>query len=158
MQSQQKQTLTLSDERFQAEEAKKAIEAAGLLGHGIGHSIIKQSLPVASSDFVFAIIVEETGFIGGLILLGLYLVFFLTAFEVIAGEPDELLRLMGLGLILLIAFNVILHVAVNLDLLPTTGVPLPFVSQGGSALLMNLLSMGLIFNLARHRDMEKIQL
>jgi cell division protein FtsW len=154
--SQPKQTITYSDERFQAEQALKAEKSAGAFGKGWNNSTIKQSLPVASSDFVFAIIVEETGFVGGLILLGLYMALFLAAFEAISNESNEFLKLMGLGLILIMIFNVMLHVAVNLDLVPTTGVPLPFVSQGGSALLMNLLSMGLILNIARRRDAEKL--
>lgn len=146
---------SLIEERYQANKTVSAIARGGWLGKGIGRSIMKYWLPAASTDFVFAIIVEEFGFVGGTFLLLCYLFLIMCALSVVSKEPDEFLRLAGVGVILFFTLNVILHVAVNLDYAPTTGIPLPFVSQGGSALLVNLVSIGLILNLARNQSMKK---
>ncbi|MCD6217117.1 FtsW/RodA/SpoVE family cell cycle protein [bacterium] len=145
---------SLIEERYQVNKAMSAIARGGWLGNGIGRSIMKYSLPAVSTDFVFAIIVEEFGFVGGTFLLLCYLFLIMCALSVVSKERDEFLRLAGVGVVLFFTLNVFLHVAVNLDLAPTTGIPLPFVSQGGSALLVNLVSIGLILNLAR-RDALK---
>jgi cell division protein FtsW len=144
--------ISLQDERFQVNRSLEAMAIGGWTGNGIGRSIIKYSLPAASTDFVFAIVVEEFGFIGGIILLLCYLYLINVTFSVTASEKDEFLRLSSLGVILFFTFNVVLHIAVNLGIIPTTGVPLPFISQGGSALMFHLMSMGLILNLAYRKD------
>ena len=148
------ESVELSDERYQAREALKAVASGGWLGRGIGRSIAKYSLPATSTDFVFAIIVEEFGFVGALFVMLCFFTLIHTALGAASREPDEFLRLASLGLTLFMALSIILHIAVNLDLTPTTGVPLPFISQGGSSLLFNLLAMGLIFKVARNHDNE----
>lgn len=144
--------ISLQDERFQVNRSLEAMSIGRWTGNGVGKSIIKYSLPAASTDFVFAIVVEEFGFIGGIILLMCYLYLINITFSVTASEKDEFLRLSSLGVILFFTFNVVLHIAVNLGIIPTTGVPLPFISQGGSALMFHLMSMGLILNLAYRKD------
>ena len=144
--------ISLQDERFQVNRSLEAMAIGKWTGNGVGKSIIKYSLPAASTDFVFAIVVEEFGFIGGIILLLCYLYLINITFSVTASEKDEFLRLSSLGVILFFTFNVVLHIAVNLGIIPTTGVPLPFISQGGSALMFHLMSMGLILNLAYRKD------
>jgi cell division protein FtsW (lipid II flippase) len=144
--------ISLQDERFQVNRSLEAMSIGKWTGNGIGKSIIKYSLPAASTDFVFAIVVEEFGFIGGIILLLCYLYLINITFSVTASQKDEFLRLSSLGVILFFTFNVVLHIAVNLGIIPTTGVPLPFISQGGSALTFHLMSMGLILNLAYRKD------
>lgn len=141
-------------ERYQVRYAKIAVARGHWLGAGIGRSDVKYFLPASSTDFVFAIIIEEFGFAGGLILLLCYLFLILCSLSVIARESNEFLQLAGIGVVLFFTLNVLLHVGVNLDIVPTTGIPLPFVSQGGSALLVNLVSVGLILHMARKQSLD----
>lgn len=145
-------SFSISEERFQVERAVEVIRMSGWWGMGIGHSIYKYSIPAASTDFIFCIIIEEFGFVGGTLLLLCYLYFAFCALNIATGENNKFMKLACIGATLSLILNVLIHAAVNLDLAPTTGVNLPFISQGGSALLFNLVAVGLVLNVAHRRD------
>lgn len=137
---------------YQIQQALIAIGSGELLGRGFGQSIEKFNyLPEPSGDSIFAVYAEETGFIGSMMLLILFLLFAARGF-VIAGDSRDLFGgLVALGFSFLIAFQAFVNMCAMLGLIPLTGLPLPFVSHGGTALLAVLAMCGLILNVAAHR-------
>lgn len=115
----------------------------GLLGAGLGAGA-PQSIPVVWSDFVFAAFAEEAGFLGALALLGLYLVLLYRGFSIAVSAPTPFLQLLAAGLTFVIGVQALVIVAGNAKLIPLTGITLPFVAYGGSSLVTNYLSIGLL--------------
>jgi len=140
------------DLAYQAEQSVLAIGSGGLIGKGIGHGLQKYFfLPDPHTDFIMSIVVEECGFIG---LMVLFLIVGFILFRIFALGSRSSLRFSelfcyGIGLQMLLAF--ILHVAVCMGLVPITGVPLPLVSFGGSALVANMMGLGLVLSTANGR-------
>ena len=136
---------------FQLLQSLIAIGSGGLLGLGPGGSVQKlHFLPSPHADFIFSIVAEELGFVGSLIFIGL---FALLAWRgVVAGldAPEAFGRYLAWGLTGLLVGQALVHISVALGLLPTTGVPLPFVSHGGSSLIASMLAAGLILNVSQH--------
>jgi len=135
-------------------QARIAIGAGMLWGKGYlrGTQAQRGFLPEQDTDFIFAVIAEEFGLLGALAVLGLYLfVLFrlLRIAEEAEGTPG---RLLAGGVAAMLAVHVLINIGMNLTLSPVTGVPLPFVSYGGSNLLVSLLSIGLVLNISRHRQ------
>jgi len=140
------------DEHYQIEKAKTAIASGGIYGLGPGKSVQKNFLPQSSSDFIFAIIVEEYGLIGGLGVLVLYLLLFFR-FIVAAHKSQSMFgKLTVVGLGFPIIFQALINMAVAVELLPVTGQPLPMVSSGGSSIWMTCIAIGIIIGVTKKEE------
>jgi len=136
---------------FQALQSLIAVGTGGVTGLGLGDG--KQKLfflPYPHTDFIFAIVGEELGLIGGVAVLALFGVLFARGVRAAVNAPDGFGRLLGVGLSVLIVVQALVNISVVLALLPTKGIPLPFLSYGGSALWTNLLAAGVLLNLSQH--------
>jgi cell division protein FtsW len=133
-----------------------AIGSGGLFGLGLGRSRQKfEYLPAATTDSVFAIIAEEIGFIGSVILIALFLTLVWRGLRIAREAPDDFGRLLAVGITSWIAFQTITNLAAMVALIPLTGVPLPFISYGGSSLVLTLTGMGILVNISRKRIIKK---
>lgn len=141
-----------SSQGFQAVQSTYAIGSGGLFGQGIGNSTQKLFyLPYAYSDFVFAIIAEEAGFLGALLVIALFAVFYLRGMVIARQSGNPHTYLLVTGLVLLIVSQALMNISVAVGLLPTKGIPLPFISSGGTSLLGSLIITGIILNVSRQR-------
>lgn len=132
---------------FQIIQSLYALGPGGLLGQGINGSIqIHYYLPEPQTDFIFAIVVEEFGLIGGLIVVGLYSLIIFTSFVLIRNEKSLFKSFLSLGLLSVFMIQVIINLGVVIGLFPVTGITLPLISYGGSSLVVILFSLGLIVN------------
>ena len=132
---------------FQIIQSLYALGPGGLLGQGINGSIqIHYYLPEPQTDFIFAIVVEEFGLIGGLIVVGLYSLIIFTSFVLIKNEKSLFKSFLSLGLLSVFMIQVIINLGVVIGLFPVTGITLPLISYGGSSLVVILFSLGLIVN------------
>jgi cell division protein FtsW len=130
-----------------------AFKKGGLFGVGLGHGTQKlKRLPEPHTDFIFAVIAEESGLLGTIIIVGLYCAVFWRGFVISLGAPDEFGRLLAIGLTLLIVVQAFINIAVVSGNLPTTGMPLPFLSYGGSSLISNMIAVGILLNISRYRE------
>lgn len=140
------------DEVYQIERAKTAIASGGVYGLGPGKSVQKNFLPQSSSDFIYAIIVEEFGLFGGLSILLIYLLLFLR-FIVAAHKANTLFgKLVVVGLGFPIVFQALINMGVAVELLPTTGQTLPLISSGGSSIWVTCLAVGIILNVTKKEE------
>lgn len=138
---------------YQVRQALIAIGSGGTLGRGFGQSVQKFNyLPEAHGDSIFAVFAEEFGFGGTTLLVLLYLLFALRGFWIGAHAPDMFGGLLVVGLVVLITAQSFVNIASMLNLLPLTGVPLVFVSHGGTALLVAMAEVGIILNISRYRS------
>ncbi|HUC87350.1 MAG TPA: FtsW/RodA/SpoVE family cell cycle protein, partial [Candidatus Saccharimonadales bacterium] len=127
------------------------IGSGGLLGVGLGKSIqIYGYLPEAPTDSIFAVIGEEFGLIGSLIIIGLFGVLIYRGLEIARKAPDNFSRLVATGITLIYLFQTFINLAAMLSLVPLTGIPLPFVSYGGSSLVIMMGGAGLLFNISKY--------
>jgi len=134
---------------FQAFQSLVALGTGGWFGVGLGASRARWSfLPNAHTDFIFAIIGEETGLAGSLAVIALFLAFSIVGTAVAMRAPDRLGRLLAVGIVSWISLQAIVNIGGVTRVLPITGVPLPFVSAGGSAMLANLFVVGVLLNIA----------
>ncbi|KPK19038.1 MAG: rod shape-determining protein RodA, partial [Nitrospira bacterium SG8_3] len=108
-------------------------------------------LPEGHTDFVFAVFAEEWGFIGSVILLSLYIILFLMGLEIAFKAKDMVGVLLAVGVVAMIAFGVVVNIAMTSGLAPVVGIPLPLMSYGGSAMVVNLTALGLLLNVKRRR-------
>jgi len=139
---------------YQIEKAKIAIASGGITGLGPGKSVQKNFLPQSSSDFIYAIIVEEFGLLGGLVLMFLYL-FLLFRIVVVAHKSTSVFgKLMVIGVGLPIVFQAMINMAVAVELFPVTGQNLPLVSSGGTSIWMACLALGMILSVSAKREVE----
>lgn len=140
------------EDDYQIKNAKIAIASGGLYGLGPGKSVQKNFLPQSSSDFIFAIIVEEYGLIGALTVIGLYLLL-LTRFVIAAHKANTLFgKLVVVGLGFPIVFQAIINMAVAVELLPVTGQTLPLISSGGSSIWMTCIAIGIILSVTKKEE------
>jgi cell division protein FtsW len=137
------------EENYQVEQAKIAIATGGLLGKGPGNSTQRDFLPSAYSDFIYAIIVEEYGFIGGLAILFLYMFLLYRAGVIVKKSSRTFGAFLAIGLALLLVFQAMINMGVAVHLFPVTGQTLPFVSMGGSSLLFTSIAIGIILSVSR---------
>ena len=141
-----------TEEDYQIEKAKIAIASGGVVGLGSGKSIQKNFLPQSSSDFIFAIIIEEYGLIGGLFLMVLYL-WLLFRIVIVSQKADTIFgRLVVLGVGLPIIFQAMINMAVAVELFPVTGQTLPLISSGGTSIWMTCMAIGIILSVSAKRE------
>jgi len=142
-----------SKEGYQIERAKIAIASGGIVGAGAGKSVMKNSLPQSNSDFIYAIIVEEYGLVGGLALL---FFFFLLLFRIVVvtnASPTIFGKLLIVGVGLPIVFQAFINMGVAVELFPVTGQTLPFISSGGTSLWMTCIAIGIVLS-ASNKEIE----
>lgn len=137
-----------SAQSYQIVQAFKAIGSGGVFGKGLGVSEVY--VPVRESDMIFATIAENFGFIGASFLIFTYFVLIYNMIKVVYDTRNEFYTYIATGVIMMIVFHVLENIGMNIGLLPLTGIPLPFVSQGGSALLGNMMGIGLIMSMRFH--------
>lgn len=138
---------------LQVLQSKIALGSGGLFGLGIGHS--RQSdlfLPEPHNDFVFSVVGEELGFIGALVILCAYMLIFLVGLIIAKRAKDNFGQLLAFALSFTIVSSAFIHVAVGLGLLPTTGITLPFISFGGTSIIIFSISIGILTNIALGTD------
>lgn len=139
-----------SGDGYQTLQALYAIGSGGLLGRGLGNSIQKLgNVPEAQNDMIFSIVCEELGILGGLIVIILFAYLLYRLFFIAQNAPDMFGSLMVSGIFIHIALQVVLNIAVVLNILPNTGVTLPFISYGGTSVLFLMSEMGLALSVAR---------
>ncbi|MFC4076694.1 putative lipid II flippase FtsW [Salinithrix halophila] len=141
-----------TDKGFQTIQSLFAIGPGGLSGKGLGNSIQKLAyLPMSQTDFIFAIIAEELGFIGGSMLILLFIALIFRGIRIAVRAPDSFGLFLGLGIITMFSIQALFNLGVVTAILPVTGVPLPFISYGGSSLLICMVSAGILLNISRYR-------
>lgn len=133
---------------YQINNALSAINSGGILGKGAGKSYYKRLLPDSKSDFIFAILIEEYGLIGGAGVLFLYLLFYQRIIVLSIKSRDDFPRLLLLGLGSVVVFQALLHMSVSVNLIPVTGQTLPLISKGGSSVWVTSLAFGIILNIS----------
>jgi cell division protein FtsW len=140
------------DNNYQTNQAKIAIAKGGIVGLGPGNSQQRNFLPHPYSDFIFAIIIEEYGLIGGIFIVLIYLVFLLRSIRIFRRCPFAFGAFLALGLSFTLVIQALANMAVNVNLFPVTGVTLPLVSMGGSSFLFTCLAIGIILSVARNAE------
>ena len=136
---------------FQSDKAIDAISSGGYFGKGIGEGTLKNRVPEAHTDYIVSVISEEFGVIAIILLLILFLFFIYTVFKKIYLEKSEKIKLVLTGIISLLIFQALIHFGVNIRLLPTTGMTLPFLSYGGSSIIGVSILSGIILNLTKRK-------
>ncbi|HLR07850.1 MAG TPA: stage V sporulation protein E [Bacillota bacterium] len=138
---------------FQIIQSLYAIGPGGLIGVGLGKSLQKYFyLPEPQTDFIYAILGEELGFIGGTMVLILFMLLFWRGIKVALEAPDQFGCLLALGIISMLTLQVMINVSVVIGLIPVTGITLPFLSYGGSSLTLTLCSVGILLNISRYTN------
>lgn len=144
-----------SQSNYQAEHAKIAIASGGIIGVGPGNSTQRNFLPQSYSDFIFAIILEEYGMIGGIFLVLLYIILLYRIVSMLRYSPQTFATLLALGCGLLLVFQALINMAVAVNLFPVTGQPLPLISMGGTSVWFTSISIGIILSVSRFCKKEK---
>jgi cell division protein FtsW len=139
---------------YQLQQSLIAVGSGGMFGRGLGQSIQKFNyLPEPQGDSIFAVIGEEMGFLGCAVLICLYIAFILRGYRIaIRNAPDSFAKLLVIGFVTIITAQSFMNIASIIGVFPLTGVPLVFVSQGGTALLLSLGMVGIILNISRFRS------
>jgi len=136
---------------YQVIQSLLALGSGGLFGVGLGKSIQKTLyLPEPQNDFIFAIIGEELGYIGCLVLIACYIVLIWRGIHISLNAPDMFGTLLASGITIMLALQVMMNIAVVTSSMPPTGITLPFISYGGNALVLFMGSMGILLNISRH--------
>lgn len=139
---------------YQIEKAKIAIATGGIVGSGAGKSVMKNFLPQSSSDFIYAIIVEEYGLVGGFAIMFFYLLLLFRIVVVANGSSSVFGKLLVVGVGLPIVFQALINMAVAVELFPVTGQTLPLISSGGTSIWMTCLAIGIVLS-ASNKNMEE---
>lgn len=138
---------------YQILQGLYAIASGGWFGKGLGNSIQKLGyIPEVHTDMIFTCIIEELGIVGGLLLIGVYIILLIRIYKIAANAPDLFGSLICVGVFVQIALQAILNIAVVTNTIPSTGIPLPFISYGGSSLAFLMLEMGLVLNVSNQID------
>ncbi|MEO0465304.1 MAG: putative peptidoglycan glycosyltransferase FtsW [Pseudomonadota bacterium] len=140
---------------YQIDKAAEAIARGGFFGAGPGEGLVKTSLPDAHTDFVFAVMVEEYGFIAALVLLGFFAFIALRGLMLASKVDDPFARASASGLFALFGLQTVINIGVNVALIPPKGMTLPFVSYGGSSLIGTALTLGLALALVRRPTLDR---
>ncbi len=141
---------------YQSIQSKIAVGSGKMFGTGFGMSGQKSHfLPEAHCDFIFSILCEERGFIGAILVVSLFVLFLWRGIRIALNAPDQYGFLLASGLTLTISILAFINIAVTLGLLPVTGLPLPFISYGGSAIIANMIACGIILNISRQIPVKR---
>lgn len=138
-----------SDGGYQIQQAKIAIADGGWFGVGPGLSTQRNYLPYSYADFIYAIICEEYGLFGGLVIIFLFLLLFLKCTSIVTRSPKTFGALLAMGLCLNIVIQAFANIAVSVNLVPVTGLTLPLVSKGGTSMLLTCIAFGMILSVSR---------
>ncbi|MBN8685169.1 MAG: FtsW/RodA/SpoVE family cell cycle protein [Chitinophagales bacterium] len=141
--------LNSEDGGYQVQQAKIAIAKGGFIGEGPGNSIIRNFLPYAYADFIFAIICEEYGMLGGVIVMALFVLLFLRNVKLVAKSPKAFGAFLAIGLSLMLTVQALANIAVNVNLVPPTGLNLPLISMGGTSILFTCMALGMILSVSK---------
>lgn len=143
---------------LQAVQSMVALGTGGLFGVGLGQSRARWSwLPNAHTDFIFAIIGEETGFAGATIVITLFALLAVVGVSIAYRAPDMYGRLLAIGIVAWLTLQAIVNIGGVVAVLPITGVPLPFISSGGNAMLVNLAAIGVLINISRSSRSRRVE-
>jgi cell division protein FtsW len=146
-----KQTASTSDPGYQQRQAKIAVGSGGFFGLGLMQSRQKMLyLPEAQTDFIYGIVGEETGFFGSVLLVAGFVIVLWRGLRTYARAEDQFGRYLALSVTVCVVVQALINISVVLDLVPNKGIPLPFVSSGGSSLLSTLLLMGMLLSVSEH--------
>ncbi len=137
-----------SEHNYQSEQSKMAIANGGMFGKGPGNSTQRAFLPQASSDFIFAIVLEEYGFLSGVLLLFLYLILLYRSVRMVRQKDKPFAGFIALGLSFSLVFQALINMGVAVDLFPVTGQPLPLISMGGTSILFTMASLGILLSVS----------
>jgi cell division protein FtsW len=135
---------------FQIIQSQIALGSGGIFGVGLGHS--KQKLfylPAAHTDFIFSIIGEELGLIGTVGVIILFILFIQQGLKIVKNAPDKFGYFLALGLVMMITLRAVINIGVSCGFFPTKGLPLPFISYGGSSFIFDMVAVGILINIAR---------
>jgi cell division protein FtsW len=143
------------DDSYQSLQANIAIAKGGFLPNGPGNSTQKNFLPEAYSDFIYAIIIEEYGLIGGVFVILLYLVFLYRCIRIVVRAPKAFGAFLAVGLGVSLVLQAMINMAVAVGLFPVTGVTLPLVSMGGSSVVFTSLAFGIVLSVSRNIELQK---
>lgn len=142
--------LADADARYQTNEALVAVANGGIIGVGPGNSTRRAYVPSAHSDFIYSIVVEEYGAVGGVTLIGLYVLLFFRVVRLVTKSSKAFGAMVAFGIGLSLLLQAFYNIAVNLDLVPVTGITLPFVSMGGTSILLTCVSFGIILSVSKY--------
>ena len=134
---------------YQSEQAKIAIATGGIIGKGPGNSTQRAFLPQASSDFIYAIIIEEYGLVIGFLILFLYMILLYRGIKILRDNDKPFGGLVAISLSLSLVFQALVNMAVAVNLFPVTGQPLPLISMGGTSILFTMIALGVILSVSR---------
>ena len=143
------ETMVITDEEFQSIHSRIAIAGGGLIGKAPGRSTQRNVLPYPYSDFIFAIVIEEYGLIGGVFVMMLYLILLYRAIAIMVAIPQSFGGFISFGLAFMIVMQAMINMGVAVGLLPVTGQPLPFVSMGGTSLMFTGIAIGVILSVSK---------
>jgi cell division protein FtsW len=139
---------------FQLTQSQIALGTGGIFGLGLGKSMQKLFyLPAAHTDFIFSIIGEELGFVGAFVVILLFMVLIWQGARIAKRTSDPFGYFLSSGIVAMIGLQAVVNIGVSIGALPTKGLPLPFISYGGSALVFNMMALGLLLNISRIQDL-----
>lgn len=140
-----------SGDSYQVDQAREALLSGGFLGRGPGEGVVKHHLPDAHTDFIFAVIAEEFGILTCLLVLLVFAIIVFRGFSAILDKKDRFVFLAGFGLLTTFTMQTLVNIGVVMNVLPTTGMTLPFISYGGSAMIGVSFTMGFLLALTRYK-------
>ena len=146
-----------SDGGYQIQQAKIAIARGEWMGQGPGNSLQRNFLPYPYADFIYAIICEEYGLLGGLLIIVFYLALLWRCMAIVTNSPKAFGAILAMGLGLNIVIQAFANIAVSVHLVPVTGLTLPLVSMGGSSVLFTSIAFGIILSVSRYIEMTKLE-
>lgn len=138
------------DGGYQVQQAKIAIARGGVFGAGPGNSIGRNFLPYSHADFIYAIICEEYGLLGGILVLGLYVMLFFRTVKLVTKSPKAFGAFLAIGLSLMLTVQALANIAVSVHLVPATGLTLPMISMGGTSLVFSSIALGMILSVSKY--------
>jgi cell division protein FtsW len=146
-----------ADTGYQAFQSILAFVKGGLLGEGIGNGTQKlRYIPEIHTDYIYALIGEETGFLGAVLVIVIFLIILFRGVKISLKKEDKFTQTLGIGLTYLIVLQALFHILVNVSLMPSTGFTLPFISYGGSSLLMMMVYAGILLRISKEPDKSPI--
>ncbi|MEM0995394.1 MAG: FtsW/RodA/SpoVE family cell cycle protein, partial [Bacteroidota bacterium] len=145
----------LVEEPYQVQQAKIAIANGEYFGLGPGNSIQRHVLPQAYSDFIYAIILEEYGLVGGFFVMFLYLLLFVRVAKLITKSSKTFGAMLAMGISSMLVIQALMNMAVAVDLIPVTGLTLPMISLGGTSLLFTCVAFGIILSVSKYVERQE---